>query len=263
MSGKRVAPLITLLTDFGLKDHFAGVVKGVIASIAPEARVVDITHDVAPYAVAQARFLLGQSWPYFPKGTIHVAVVDPGVGSARRPVLVQAHGRFFVGPDNGLFGDLLTAPRARVRVITNRKLMLADVSTTFHGRDVFAPVAAYLALGMAPSRVGPLVDDAVQGSTRALQTSPYRWHGEVVHVDRFGNLITNLPAGCVQGAARFALRIGEHEWHAVAPNYAALAAGVPGLIGGSAGNLEIAVNQGSAAELLGLGVGARIELTLE
>src|ERR1035437_1941217 len=132
-------PLITLITDFGLKDHFAGVMQGVIASIAPAARVINITHEVEPYAIPQARFLLAQSWPYFPKGTIHVVIVDPGVGSARRPILVQAHSHMFVGPDNGLFSDLLETPHAKARLISNRKLMLASVGNTFHGRDVFAP----------------------------------------------------------------------------------------------------------------------------
>jgi S-adenosylmethionine hydrolase len=263
MSARRATPIIALLTDFGLRDHFVGVMKGVIASIAPEARVVDVTHEVEPYRVAQARFLLAQSWPYFPAGTIHVAVVDPGVGSARRPIVVRANGHVFVGPDNGLLGDLLEAPRASVREITNRRLMLPEVSSTFHGRDVFAPVAAHLATGVAPARVGPLIHDAVPGSSRAVQASACRWSGEIVHVDRFGNLITNLPAACVQGEALFTLRTGRRKFHTVAPSYSALAPGTAGLIAGSSGFLEIAINQGPAADALGLGVGERVELTLE
>jgi S-adenosylmethionine hydrolase len=263
MRGKPGTPLITLLTDFGLKDHFAGVMKGVIASIAPAARVIDITHEVEPYAIAQARFLLAQSWPYFPKGTIHVAVVDPGVGSARRPILVQAHGQLFVGPDNGLFSDLLAVPGAKTRLIANRKLMLPAVSATFHGRDVFAPVAAYLALGVAASHAGPLIRDAIATSGRALQPSAYRWVGEVVHADRFGNLITNLPASCTEGNGGFVLKIGSHELRDVAASYSAMAPRTPALVAGSSGFLEIAVNQDSAAWLLGLGVGARVEVSLE
>ena len=263
MRGKQNSPLITLLTDFGLKDHFVGVMKGVIASIAPAARVIDITHEVEPYAIAQARFLLAQSWPYFPKGTIHVAVVDPGVGSARRPILVQAHGHLFVGPDNGLFGDLLLAPGTKARLISNRKLMLPTASATFHGRDVFAPVAAYLALGVATSHAGPLIKDAAGTSGRALRPSAYRWVGEVVHVDRFGNLITNLPASCTAGSGRFVLKIAAHALRAMAPSYAAMAPRKPAIVAGSSGFLEIAVNQDSAARLLGLGVGTRVELNLE
>ncbi|MBI5086414.1 MAG: SAM-dependent chlorinase/fluorinase, partial [Acidobacteria bacterium] len=155
-------PIITLLTDFGSRDPYAGIMKGVILSIAPRARIVDLSHEVEPFQVSQARFLLKQSWPYFPKGTIHVCVVDPGVGSARRPLLVQAAGHVFIGPDNGIFTDLLHLKAARVRHITNSKLFLKHVSQTFHGRDVFAPVAAHIAVGFAPAKAGPLVQDALR-----------------------------------------------------------------------------------------------------
>lgn len=263
MRGKSSERIITLLTDFGLKDHFAGVLKGVVASIAPAVRVVDITHEVEPYAIAQARFLLAQSWPYFPAGSIHVAVVDPGVGSARRPILVQAHAHLFVGPDNGLFSDLLDAPRAKVRLIANRKFLLPAVSSTFHGRDVFAPVAAHLALGVAPARIGPLISDAIRLPGRAVQTSAGLWLGEVIHVDRFGNLITNLPASCTAGSGPLVLRIGSHKLREVASSYAAMAPRTPAVVSGSSGCLEVAVNQDSAARLLGLGVGTPVELRRE
>ena len=267
MRAKPSLPLITLLTDFGLKDHFVGVMKGVIASIAPAARVIDITHQVEPYAVAQAEFLLAQSWPYFPKGTIHVAVVDPGVGSARRPILVQAHGHFFVGPDNGLFSGLIDVPRSKARLISNHKFMLPAISSTFHGRDIFAPIAAHLALGVASARGGPLIADAhkagIGASREAVLTSNGRYSGEIVHVDRFGNLITNLPASCVAQHARIVLRIASHEVRAVAESYSAIAPHTPALVAGSSGFLEIALNQDSAARLLGLGVGAPVELTSE
>jgi S-adenosylmethionine hydrolase len=264
MRGKPTERIITLLTDFGLKDHFAGVLKGVIAGIAPQTRVIDITHEVEPYHVAQARFLLGQSWPYFPKGTIHVAIVDPGVGSERRPILVEAYGQVFVGPDNGLFGDLLDAPRARVRLITNRKLMLREVSTTFHGRDVFAPVAAHLSLGVAPARIGPPIHDAVSKTAgQATQDSKDAGTGEIVHVDRFGNLITNLPVSCIPANGRFVLRIASIELRDAAASYSAIRPGQSALVAGSSGYIEIAANQDSAARLLGLGVGARVELSAE
>jgi S-adenosylmethionine hydrolase len=263
MRGKSSERIITLLTDFGLKDHFAGVLKGVIASIAPAARVIDITHEVEPYAIAQARFLLAQSWPYFPPGSIHVAVVDPGVGSARRPILVHAHGQLFVGPDNGLFSDLLDAPGAKVRLIANRKFLLPAVSSTFHGRDVFAPVAAHLALGVSPAQIGPLISDAIRVPSQAVQASAGRWLGEVIHVDRFGNLITNLPANCAAGSTGLVLKIGSHELREVASSYAAMAPRAPAMVAGSSGYLEVAVNQDSAARLLGLGVGTPVELSRE
>jgi len=263
MLSKLRPPLITLLTDFGMKDHFVGVMKGVIASIAPAARVIDITHEVEPYAVSQARFLLGQSWPYFPKGSIHLAIVDPGVGSSRRPILVQAQGHTFVGPDNGLFSDLLEAPHVKTRLISNRKFMLGEVSSTFHGRDVFAPIAGWLAHGVAASHFGPPIADATVIPDRGIQSSLGRWTGEVVHVDHFGNLTTNLPASCVARSDSFILKIAALELREISPSYSAMAPRAPAIVLGSSGFLEIAVNQDSAARLLGLGVGARVELSLE
>ena len=263
MPRKPGPPIITLLTDFGLKDHFAGVMKGVIAAIAPAARVVDISHEVEPYGIAQARFLLSQSWPYFPKGTIHVAVVDPGVGSERRPILAQAHGQVFIGPDNGLLSDVLQAPRAKVRLISNRKLMLPGRGSTFHGRDVFAPVAAYVARGVAASHAGPLVHDAIIVPGLAVQSTAGRWAGQVVHVDRFGNLITNLPASCVAERPKFVLTVGTHKLREAVQSYSSIPPGSIAIVCGSSGFLEIAANQDSAARMLGLGAGAEVELRLE
>ncbi len=264
MRGKSIEPLITLLTDFGLKDHFAGVLRGVIAGIAPRTRVLDLTHEVEPYCVAQARFLLGQSWPYFPHGTIHVAIVDPGVGGERRPILVEAHGHRFVGPDNGLFGDLLAAPGAKARLIANSSFFLPVISATFHGRDVFAPVAAHLSLGVAVSRIGPLIHDAVtQAAGQSVRDSHGSWSGEIVHIDRFGNLITNLSVKCILANGRFVLKVASHELHKVAASYSAIPPGETALVAGSSGFLEIAANRDSAAQLLGLSLSARVELTVE
>lgn len=259
------SPLITLLTDFGLKDHFVGVMKGVIAAIAPRARVIDITHEIEPYQIPQARFLLAQSWPWFPKGTTHVAVVDPGVGSERRPILVEARNHRFVGPDNGIFSDLLNLPETKVRHITNTKLFLPGVSATFHGRDIFAPVAAHLATGVAASRVGSLVTDALRLSPAdAVRTSERTWTGQVVFVDRFGNLVTNLSLAELPDLTRrgFVLTLGSAELSELAPNYASGPPGKTIVVAGSSGCLEIAINQDSAALRLGVGCGARVDLTL-
>ena len=259
------SPLITLLTDFGLKDHFVGVMKAVIATIAPRARVIDLTHEIAPYQLCQARFALAQSWPYFPKRTIHVVVVDPGVGTARRPILVETANHRFIGPDNGIFSDLLDLPGTRVRHVANTKLFLPKVSATFHGRDIFAPVAAHLAAGVAASRVGPLVTDAIKlPPQRAVQTSERTWTGQVVCVDRFGNLTTNLSLTELPDLTRrrFVLQLGSAELSALAPNYASGPAGQAIAVAGSSGYIEIAVNQNSAASRLGLGCGAPVELTL-
>ncbi len=265
MPQRHSPPLITLLTDFGLKDHFVGVMKGVIAAIAPRARVIDITHQVDPYQLCQARFLLAQSWPYFPPRTIHVVVVDPGVGSERRPILVETQNHLFVGPDNGIFSDLLDLPATKIRHIANARLFLPNVSATFHGRDIFAPVAAHLAAGVAASRVGPLIADALrQSSAGAVRTSDRTWTGQVVCVDRFGNLITNLSLADFPDLARhrFVLKLGSAELSGLAANYASGPSGKPIAVAGSSGCLEIAISRDSAALRMGLGCGAPVELTL-
>ena len=251
------------MTDFGQKDHFVGAMKGVIAAIAPQARVIDITHEIEPYQISQARSLLAQSWPFFPPRTIHVAVVDPGVGGERRPILVEAQGHRFVGPDNGLFSDLIALPGAEVRHITNATLFLADVSATFHGRDIFAPVAAHLAAGVAASRVGPFITDAVKlPSADAVRSSSRTWIGQVVTIDRFGNLITNLRLSQLPNLTqrRFVLKLGSLELTRLAPSYSEGGPDQPIVVAGSSGCLEIAINQGSAARCLGIARGARVEL---
>lgn len=254
------ARTITLLTDFGLRDHFVGVMKGVIASIAPAARIVDITHEIGSYQIFQARFLLAQSWPYFAKRTIHVAIVDPGVGSARRPILVEAAGHLFVGPDNGIFSALIQRDDARVRHITNARLFRQPVSSTFHGRDIFAPVAAHLARGVPPSRTGPRIQDALfDPLTGPIRTGKRTWSATVVHIDHFGNVITNLPVDEF-AKMRFLLRIGPAEIVERAANYAAIAPGALAIVEASHGCLEIAAAQASAASKLKVAPGAPVEL---
>src|SRR5437764_13013820 len=151
--------IITLTTDFGLSDHYVGVMKGVILGIAPAARIVDLSHQVAAYEIGEAAFLIAQAYRYFPKKTVHVIVVDPGVGTARRPILAEVAGQFFVAPDNGVLGMIYTLGKHKVRAITNARYFLKPVSQTFHGRDVFAPVAAHLAKGVAPARLGKPIED--------------------------------------------------------------------------------------------------------
>jgi hypothetical protein len=254
---------ITLLTDFGLHDAYAGIMHGVIASIAPRARVIDLCHEVQPFQIHQARFLLRQSWPYFPQGSIHVCVIDPGVGAARRPLCVQAAGHLFIGPDNGLFSDQLALQGARVRAITNPQFMLPHVSQTFHGRDIFAPAAAHLAAGVPPSRLGKLIHDA----TRLATGGPVRigrrfWLGEVAHIDRFGNVITNLDAAEFLPLAPkgLQLKIGFETLRRRASSYAEAPEGELFVIAGSSGTLEVSMKEASAAKKLGVAVGAPVEL---
>lgn len=262
MRGSR---LIALLTDFGWRDPFAGVMKGVIAGIAPRARVIDLCHDIEPHEIDQARFLLRSSVPYFPKGTIFVCVVDPGVGSARRALCVESGGRIFIGPDNGLFTEMLAETGARAREITNPRLRLPSVSQTFHGRDVFAPAAAHLASGVPPSRLGKLVRDPVRlPPLDPVRTGRRFWSGRVAHIDRFGNLITNLPAAeflppAVRGAA---VKAGFQTITRVCRSYAEAPEGELFLIAGSSGAIEISLRQSSAAKKLGVAVGAPVDLEI-
>lgn len=259
----RTGKVITLLTDFGLRDHFAGVMKGVIAGIAPRALVIDISHSVTPFEIDEARFLLAASWPYFPPGSIHVCVVDPGVGSARRALCVQAAGHIFLAPDNGLLTGVIAAGKARVRVITGIKYLLKNPSQTFHGRDVFAPAAAHLAAGVPPSRLGPPVRDAVRlDPLEPVRTGRRFWQGKVLHIDNFGNLVTNFPAAEFLPPAWRGVRAaaGFKQILRCAKFYAEADENEPFLIAGSAGYVEISLREGSAAKLLGVGVGAPVEL---
>jgi S-adenosylmethionine hydrolase len=262
MRGSR---LIALLTDFGWRDHFVGVMKGVIAGIAPRAAVVDLCHDVEPQNIDHARFLLRASLPYFPKGTIFVCVVDPGVGSARRALCAASGGRFFLGPDNGLFTEVLSESGVKAREITNPRLRLQELSQTFHGRDVFAPAAAHLAAGVPPSKLGKLVRDPVRlPPLDPVRTGRRFWCGRVAHIDRFGNLITNLPAAsflppAVRGVA---VHAGFQTITRICRSYAEAPEGELFLIAGSSGTIEISLHQDSAARRLGVAIGAPVDVEI-
>lgn len=261
----RAAGPIVLLTDFGWQDHFVGVMKGVIAGIAPAARVTDLCHDVQPQEIDQARFLLRASRPYFPKKSIFVCVVDPGVGSQRRALCVEAGGQVFIGPDNGIFTDVLEEEGAKARAITSAKHMLAGVSQTFHGRDVFAPAAAHVAAGTPPSKLGRIVRDPVRlPSLEPVRTGRRFWLGRVMHIDRFGNLITNLPSQDFLPPAVRGIQasVGFERISRVCRCYAEAPEDALFLIGGSCRTIEISLNRGSAAKRLGVGIGAPVEVEI-
>ena len=252
-------PLITLLTDFGSRDTYVGVLKGVIAGICPEAAVVDLTHAVPPQDIRAGAFHLLVACPYFPAGSVHLAVVDPGVGTDRRVVAVEAGGHTFVGPDNGLLRwivERLDADSWRAVQLTEPGYWLApasEVSHTFHGRDIMAPVAAHLATGVALDRLGrPL--GALVGTPLPLPTRDgSRLRGEILHVDHFGNAIANIrreQLSAPGGALR--VDIGSHSLCGPVESYAGAAVGEPLVIWGSAGFLEVAVREGSAAAVLGI-----------
>ena len=235
--------IITLTTDFGTCDHYVAVMKGVIAGICPSSRVIDVSHDVAPYQIGQGAYLLSQAWPWFPKGTVHIAVVDPGVGSERRALAVEAGGCRFVLPDNGLV-DLLGLKDPVVHAIRNERLFLQPISRTFHGRDIFAPVGAHLVCGLEISETGPRIEDWIRADIHA---GP-----RILHIDRFGNLVTSLRS--VDGG----LHIGDREVRFLATHYAEAPAGEPFLIIGSGGYVEVSVREGSAKSALGAYVGQAI-----
>jgi S-adenosylmethionine hydrolase len=258
-------PIITLTTDFGLTDHFVGTMKGVILGIAPQVSIVDISHEVTPFQIAEGAYTLAQAYRYFPKKTIHVVVVDPGVGTERRAVLAEAGGQYFVAPDNGVLTMVYEAENHKVRVISNSKYYLHEMSQTFHGRDVFAPSAAHLARGAKPGTFGKLIHDYVQLALIKPQRMARRgWMGTVLKVDRFGNLITNLRgAEFPEIATRpFEISVGLQRIGDFAPTFGARLPGELFILVGSSGYVEVVVNQGSAAKTLGCGVGAPVELTL-
>ncbi len=254
-------PVIALVTDFGTRDHYVGAMKGVALGICPEASLVDITHDVAPQDIAAGALELAAVYCYFPAGTVFLAVVDPGVGSSRRAIAAEAGVYRFVAPDNGLLGAVFeeTAPSAIVE-IADPRYMRPTVSRTFEGRDRFAPAAAWLAAGVELSALGPAA-----GSLRPLnlprpRVEPADVAGEVVRVDRFGNLITNIDRRSVEGFPSLAVTAGTRAIACVVSTYAEAPAGELCALFGSTGHLEIAVNGGSAASRLALGRGAAVHV---
>ncbi|MBC7927724.1 MAG: SAM-dependent chlorinase/fluorinase [Bryobacteraceae bacterium] len=258
-------PVITLTTDFGSADLYVSVMKGVILGICPNAQIVDISHEVPAYDIARGAFLIAQAWRYFPKGTVHVGVVDPGVGTARRPILVELGGQRFVGPDNGLLAMTYSDVDHKARELTNRRYFRSDVSRTFHGRDVFAPVAAHLANGVKPASFGTEIKDHWKSSLhRPQRTSKRLWSGTVLTVDRYGNLITNFPVGEFEDVRTrpFEMAIGMTRVSRLALTFADGQPGEIFAIEGSSGLLEIVENQGSAAKTLGCGVGSPVDLEL-
>jgi S-adenosylmethionine hydrolase len=260
-------PIITLLTDFGMRDAYVASMKGVILSIAPDARIIDITHEVAPQDIVEGAWVLASAYRWFPAGTVHVVVVDPGVGGARRAVAAQAGAWTFVAPDNGLLSWALeeTGDASELRAVELRdpRWFQADVSLTFHGRDIFAPVAAHLATGVALDELGPRIDDLVALPVAQPMVTPDSLTCEVVHVDRFGNAITNLDAMTLTSWARGAavnVIVANHGLGDVRRTYAEVGQGEPLALIESTGRLEIAVRDGSAAAVLGTARGTRVEV---
>jgi S-adenosylmethionine hydrolase len=262
-------PIITLTTDFGTNDHFVGAMKGVILDIVPEAAIVDISHAVQAFDVLDGALAISQAYSYFPNGTVHLVVVDPGVGTERRPILASSDGYHFVAPDNGVLSMVYAREeRIHVRHITSDHYFRTPVSSTFHARDVFAPVAAYLGKMVDSHKFGDEIEDYVRfAAPRPKATGEGRLRAVVLKVDRFGNLITNItpedvPALFTPKPGAFKIVVGSREITAI---HQAYAQGTPGEvfgIVGSMGYLEIVANRAAAAQISGAGKGSEVSVFL-
>lgn len=254
--------VITLTTDFGTRDDFVGVMKGVILRINPDVHLVDVTHAIEPHNLAHAAFVLAHAAPYFPANTIHLVVVDPGVGSARRALAAQIGATIFVAPDNGVLSSVLQPASARVIHLTNPAYFLPRVSTTFHGRDIFAPVAAHLSLGVSLAALGEPIDDWVRLPIERATRRGDEIVGCIVYVDHFGNASTNIGEELLAGLARAQLRVhvGAHTLRGIHTTYADAAPGDALALVSSAWTVEIAVREGNAARTLGLRVGDGVRI---
>ena len=261
--------IITLLTDFGLKDHYVASMKGVILDIYPYAVIVDISHDVPKYSIRTAAFILKCAYKYFPRGTIHVVVVDPGVGTQRRPIVVKTTNYYFVGPDNGVL--MMAAQEDKIKevyMIENPEFMRREISYTFHGRDIFAPTAAYLARGYSVKRVGRSVEDYIVPSFSRAKIKNRSIEGEIVHIDDFGNVITNISANDlklldVEIGEKVLVEIGGNELKLrLVKSFGYAEKGEMVLIIDSGNLLEISINLGNAAEELKVDIGDQVCIKL-
>lgn len=272
-------PVITLTTDFGTADAYVAAMKGVVLGINPEATIVDISHDVGPQQVGQAAFILSNAWPYFHPGTIHVVVVDPGVGTERRALLLASASAFFVAPDNGVLSYVIEnscgpagdasieapsprqlCPKLRAFALTQSRYWRSPVSRTFHGRDIFAPVAAHLSLGVTPEEMGEAVDSALAFAVpRPRREAPGVLVGHIVHIDHFGNLVTDVTEADI-AAGVVSVEIAGRSIQRLSQTYAR-GQGLMALVG-SSGHLEVAVRDSSAAKLLKAKVGDTLKVRL-
>jgi len=260
----RLNNIITLLTDFGTSDIFVGVMKGVILNINPGITIIDITHEIEHQDVISGAFLLGSTYCYFPEGTVHLIVVDPGVGSARRAIAIETEHYYFVAPDNGSLSYVLSEETVKIAVeLSNSDYFLPEISDTFHGRDIFAPVAAHISGGIPLEYLGDNVADLVKFPILAPQISADRIMGSVVYIDRFGNLITNISKAVFErtgGERNFVISVKDRRINQIKRAYAEVPVGELLSIFSSFGNLEIAVNGGSAAKILRVEKGALVEI---
>ena len=258
-------PILTLTTDFGTKDGFVGTLKGVIWSICPNAQIADISHEISAQNVLEGALALWRAYPFFPEGTIHLAVVDPGVGTSRRPIAAHLGGHSFVGPDNGLFTPMYEDAekkgwRLDIVQLTNKKYFLQDISHTFHGRDIFAPVAAHLVNGVPLADLGPVIADPVRLSMPKPEKTVDGWRAHVIVVDVFGNCTTDLPAESLTELTNVIFRLRGREVIGLVASYGHEQPGQLVALVDSENYVEIAIVNGSAAKTLGAQVGDMVEV---
>jgi len=259
-------PIITLTTDFGASDHLVGTMKGVILNINPAARIVDLNHNVVPFDILDGALSIANAYRFFPPRTVHLVVVDPGVGTERRPLLVSGEKQYFIAPDNGVLSVIFERESCTVRHITSEHYFLNPISPTFHGRDIFAPVAGWLSKAWQTEAFGQIITDFVRFTMPKAKPAGESVKGVVLRVDAFGNLITNLTAEDVPpdvlSSGDIKLAVNGKEIRKFAQTFALGNPGEPIALLGSAGYLEIAVNRGNAARTLGVNRGAEVTLHL-
>jgi len=257
--------IVTLITDFGTKDGYVGAVKGVMLGINPSLYIVDITHEITPQDIAEASFVLSTTFHFFPKGTIHLVVVDPGVGGSRRPLVIKTSEYVFVGPDNGIFGFLChKQEKPQIYEVTEKKFFQHEISPTFHGRDLFAPVAAYLSLGLTPEELGRPLPHIEEGISFSPIVEGELIEGEIIYVDRFGNLITNITRELVEGVVKgrdVKIQAGQKEILGISQFYCQKAPGEVLALFGSSSFMEISINMGNAARELKMNRGDKVIVT--
>jgi hypothetical protein len=259
--------VITLLTDFGTKDHYVTSMKGAILNINPRCTLIDITHHITPHDIKEGAFILGNAYSSFPKGTIHLSVVDPGVGGLRKPILLVTTNYFFVGPDNGLFTFALKREKVKKAVaLTNPKYFLSPVSNTFHGRDLFAPVAAYLSLGVKPEAFGPELSSWGEFDFKKPRIREGRLIGEILHIDAFGNLISNIDKEQLFHFVKdhsFVIRVGKRTIRGLKKGYWEGKRNEAMALIGSGGFLEISVREGNAQKVLRVKKGDQVTIVID
>ncbi|MCD6460556.1 SAM-dependent chlorinase/fluorinase [bacterium] len=260
-------PIITLTTDFGYNNWFAGCMKGVIASIAPDAKIIDLNHGISKFNISEASFSLTASIDYFPDKSIHIVVVDPGVGSNRRPIIAITEKCVFVAPDNGVLSPFLKKPDVKIYHLANKKFFLNDISQTFHARDIFAPVAAHIANGIPINKIGTQITNPIYLENDFfikdnINTAQSPINAKIIFIDSFGNLITNVHKSMITDKNDIKIKLNNYEISKISKNYHCVEKKSAVALIGSSGFLEIAVNQGNASTFFKAGINNPLEIII-